>query len=215
MPRVAAFQFLKSLLHFRSSCEVNACAEEVWKMIPKTISSKLTNERPNHTRMKTDTVITSILIVLVVSIAQACSFGKHARAQATPHSSTLQHTLTVTPETKKAFHNDDAINIRSLTGSAPTFRTGGTYRVVGTCRQQTLNNATLYVGNTAEAGPDAIAASAGSSLYKPLLNGTTEFDITFTLLRPGLLHVTIYDLDNHDKNDNAYAGVYLGDVVPR
>jgi len=36
-----------------------------------------------------------------------------------------------------------------------------------------------------------------------------------TLLRPGLLHVTIYDLDNHDKNDNAYAGIYLGDVVFR
>jgi len=48
-----------------------------------------------------------------------------------------------------------------------------------------------------------------------LPNGTTEFDITFTLLRPGLLHVTIYDLDNHDKNDNAYAGIYLGDVVFR
>src|SRR5439155_14110767 len=72
---------------------------------------------------------------------------------------------------------------------------------VGTCRQQTLKNATLYLGNTAEAGSDAIAASAGSSLYKPVPNGTTKFDITFTLLRPGLLHVTIYDLDNHDKNE--------------
>ena len=60
-----------------------------------------------------------------------------------------------------------------------------------------------------EAGADAIAASAGSSLYKPLPKGTTKFDITFTLLRPGLLHVTIYDLDNHDKNDNAYAGIYV------
>jgi hypothetical protein len=163
--------------------------------------------------MKTNTVITSVLIALVVSFAQACSFGKHARAQATPHPSTQQHTLTVTPEIKKVFHSDDAIKIRSLTGSAPKFQTGGTYQIVGTCRQQTLKNATLYVGNTAEAGPDAIAASAGSSLYKPLSNGTTEFDITFTLLRPGLLHVTIYDLDNHDKNDNAYAGIYLGDVV--
>jgi hypothetical protein len=128
---------------------------------------------------------------------------------------TTQNTLTVTPEIKKAFHSGDAIKIRSVTGTAPKFQTGGTYRVVGTCRQQTLKNATLYLGNTAEAGSDAIAASAGSSLYKPLPNGTTEFDITFTLLRPGLLHVTIYDLDNHDKNDNAYAGIYLGDVVFR
>ena len=154
--------------------------------------------------MKTDTVITSVLIALVVSIAQAA-----------PDSPTLQHRLTVTPEIKKAFHSRDAIKIRSVTGTAPKFQTGGTYRVVGTCRQQTLKNATLYLGNTAEAGSDAIAASAGSSLSKPLPNGTTEFDITFTLLRPGLLHVTIYDLDNHDKNDNAYAGIYLGDVVFR
>jgi len=154
--------------------------------------------------MKTDTVITSVLIALVVSIAQAA-----------PDSPTLQHTLTVTPEIKKAFHSGDAIKIRSVTGTAPKFQTGGTYRVVGTCRQQTLKNATLYLGNTAEAGSDAIAASAGSSLYKPVPNGTTKFDITFTLLRPGLLHVTIYDLDNHDKNDNAYAGIYLGDVVFR
>jgi len=67
----------------------------------------------------------------------------------------------------------------------------------------------------ADRNADAIVANAGSSLSKPLPNGTTEFDITFTLLRPGLLHVTIYDLDNHDKNDNAYAGIYLGDVVFR
>ena len=127
----------------------------------------------------------------------------------------LQYTLRVTPEIKRAFHSDDSIKIRSITGTAPKFQTGGTYRVVGTCTQQTLKNATLYLGNTAEAGPDAIVASAGSSLFRPLPNGTTEFDITFTLLRPGLLHVTIYDLDNHNKNDNAYAGIYLGDVVNR
>jgi len=154
--------------------------------------------------MKTDTVITSVLIALVVSIAQAA-----------PDSPTLQHTLTVTPEIKKAFHSGDAIKIRSVIGTAPKFQTGGTYRVTGTCRQQTLKNGTLYLGNTAESGSDAIVANKGSALSKPLPNGTTEFDITFTLLRPGLLHVTIYDLDNHDKNDNAYAGVYLGDVVFR
>jgi len=154
--------------------------------------------------MKTDTVIMSVLIALFVSIAQAA-----------PDSPTLRHTLTVTPEIKKAFHSGDAIKIRSVKGTAPKFQIGGTYRVVGTCRQQTLKNATLYLGNTAEAGSDAIAASVGSSLSKPLPNGTTDFDITFTLLRPGLLHVTIYDLHNHDKNDNAYAGIYLGDVVFR
>ena len=127
----------------------------------------------------------------------------------------LQYTLRVTPEIKRAFHSDDSIKIRSITGTAPRFQTGGTYRVVGTCTKQTLKNATLYLGNTAEEGPDAIVASAGSSLFKPLPNGTNEFDITFTVLRPGLLHVTIYDMDNHDKNDNAYAGIYLGNVVLR
>lgn len=126
---------------------------------------------------------------------------------------TSKHTLAVTPEIKRAFRGGDSIQIRSVTGTAPKFQTGGTYRVIGTCRQQTLKNATLYLGNTAEAGSDAIDVSAGSSLYTPLPKGTTEFDITFTLLRPGLLHVTIYDLDNHDKNDNAYAGIYLGEVV--
>ena len=79
----------------------------------------------------------------------------------------------------------------------------------------TNRRALLYLGNTAEAGSDAIVANSGSSLSKPLPSGTTEFDITFTLLRPGLLHVTIYDLDNHDRNDNAYAGLYLGNVAGR
>jgi hypothetical protein len=154
--------------------------------------------------MKTNAVIMSALVMLVISIAQAAADSR-----------TLPHTLMVTPEIKKAFHSGDGIEIRSITGTEPKFQTGGTYRVVGTCRQQTLKNAILYLGNTAEAGSEAIAASAGSSLTKPLPKGTTEFDITFTLLRPGLLHVTIYDLDNHDKNDNAYAGIYLGDVVFR
>jgi hypothetical protein len=125
----------------------------------------------------------------------------------------LQYTLDGTPEIKRAFHSDDSIKIRSITGTAPKFQMGGTYRVVGTCRQQTLKNAILYLGNTAEPGSDAIVASSGSSLSKALPNGTTQFDITFTVLRPGLLHVTIYDMDNHNKNDNAYAGLYLGDVV--
>jgi hypothetical protein len=65
----------------------------------------------------------------------------------------FQYTLRVTPEIKRAFHSDDSIKIRSITGTAPKFQTGGTYRVVGACTQQTLKNATLYLGNTAEAGP--------------------------------------------------------------
>ncbi len=159
------------------------------------------------------------IVIAIACMAAAFTFtgclhaSKTAAQQDRQHS--LQYTLRVTPEIKRAFHSDDSIKIRSITGTAPKFRTGGTYRVVGTCTQQTLKNATLYLGNTAEAGPDAIVASAGSSLFRPLPNGTTEFDITFTLLRPGLLHVTIYDLDNHNKNDNAYAGIYLGDVVNR
>jgi len=157
------------------------------------------------------------IIIAIACMAAAFTFTGclHTSRAAAQQDRQLQYTLRVTPEIKRAFHSDDSIKIRSITGTAPKFQTGGTYRVVGTCTQQTLKNATLYLGNTAEAGPDAIVASAGSSLFRPLPNGTTEFDIVFTLLRPGLLHVTIYDLDNHNKNDNAYAGMYLGDVVNR
>ena len=162
--------------------------------------------------MKIQTIITIACIAAAFAFT-GCHTSKTAAQQDSKHA--LQYTLRVTPEIKRAFHSDDSIKIRSITGTAPKFRTGGTYRVVSTCTQQTLKNATLYLGNTAEAGPDAIVASAGSSLFRPLPNGTTEFDITFTLLRPGLLHVTIYDLDNHNKDDNAYAGIYLGDVVNR
>src|SRR5262252_3993373 len=155
------------------------------------------------------------IIIAIACMAAAFTFTGclHTSRAAGPQDRQLQYTLRVTPEIKRAFRSDDSVKIRSITGTAPKFQTGGTYRVVGTCTQQTLKNATLYLGNTSEAGPDAIVASAGSSLFRPLPNGTTEFDITFTLLRPGLLHVTIYDLDNHNKNDNAYAGIYLGDVV--
>jgi hypothetical protein len=71
----------------------------------------------------------------------------------------------------------------------------------------------LYVGNTAEPGPEAITATTGSSLSKSLRDPHTEFDVTFTVLRPGILHVTVYDVDQQDKRDNVSAGVYLGDVV--
>jgi hypothetical protein len=154
---------------------------------------------------------TVVTLTLTLTLTSGC-MTQQARAKAQAQG---YHTLIVTPELKKTFQAGDAIEISSVTGNAPKFQTGGTYRVVGTCRQQTLDNASLYLGNTAEPGSEAIAASAGTSLSKPLPKGTTEFDITFTLLRPGLLHVTIYDLDNHDKKDNAYAGLYLGDVVAR
>ncbi|HZR16218.1 MAG TPA: hypothetical protein VFE51_02725 [Verrucomicrobiae bacterium] len=136
-------------------------------------------------------------------------------APATPETPSLSYTLTVHPEIKRAFHGNDSIEIRSITGTAPKFQTGGTYRVVGTCHLDTIKNATLCLGNTAKPGSQAIMASTGSAISKPLPNGTTDFDFTFTLLRPGMLHVTIYDMDNHDKNDNAYAGIYLGDVAVR
>src|SRR5262245_9049879 len=158
----------------------------------------------------------ALVAPLVVVILAGCSTAPRRAAQAAPaETPALKDKLSVTPEIKKAFHSGDSIEIRSITGTAPKFQTGGTYRVIGTCRQQTLKNAILYLGNTAEPGSEAIVATAGSSLSKPLPSGTTAFDITFTVLRPGLLHVTIYDLDNHDKNDNAYAGTYLGDVVLR
>jgi hypothetical protein len=149
-------------------------------------------------------LICSLVAAVAISVAQAAS-----------EKSTLTHRLTVTPEIKRAFHANDSIKIKSVTGNVPKLQTGGTYRVVGTCYQSTLKNAMIYLGNTAESGSDAIVAVAGSSLSKPLRNGSTDFDIAFTLLRPGLLHVTVYDLDNHNKTDNAYAGLYLGDVVFR
>ena len=149
-------------------------------------------------------IITFLLAAFAISIVQAAL-----------DTASLQYRLTVTPEIKRAFHSTDSIKIKSVTGTAPKFQTGGTYRIKGSCSQRTLKNAILCLGNTAEAGSDAIRAAEGTSLSKPLRDGSTEFDITFTLLRPGLLHVIIYDLDNHDKNDNAYAGLYLGDVVFR
>jgi hypothetical protein len=159
------------------------------------------------------------IIIVIACMAAAFTFTGCLHTSRTTAQQDRQHpfqyTLRVTPEIKRAFQSDDSIKIRSITGTAPQFQTGGTYRVAGTCTQQTLNNATLYLGNTAEVGPEALVASEGSSLFRPLLNGTTEFDITFTLLRPGLLHLTIYDLDNHNKDDNAYAGIYLGDVANR
>ena len=135
-------------------------------------------------------------------------------ASPAPVPPTLRYKLSVAPEIKKAFAKDEGIEVRAITGTAANFQVGGTYRVSGVCRQQTLDHATLYVGNTADPGSAAIAPVAGSSLDTALPKGSTEFACTFQPLRPGVLHATIYDLDNHDKNDNAYAGVYLGKVIP-
>jgi len=154
--------------------------------------------------MKTPTVITALVTALFVLLVIP---------RATADTPSLEHKLHVTPEIKKAFQGSDFIEIRQITGTAPRFQVGGTYRVTGLCRQQGLKHATLYIGNTAEAGPDAITATTGSSLFQPLSDTPTEFDVTFTVLRPGILHVTIYNTDNHDQKDNAYAGIYLGDVV--
>ena len=152
--------------------------------------------------MRASTIIPILLAITMFRVAQAA-----------PDSTVLPHKLTVAPEVKQAFQASDAIELQEVTGTAPSFQVGGTYRIRGVCRQQTLKHALLYVGNTAEAGADAIAPVAGSSLYKTLPSGSTAFDCTFTLLRPGILHVTIYDADNRDEHHTAHEGVYLGDVV--
>lgn len=148
----------------------------------------------------------------IIPLLSALALGV---AQTAPEAPSLPHVLTITPEIKRAFREGDAIEVRQVTGTVPKFQVGGTYRVTGVCRQHTLKSATLYVGNTAERGEPAIVPVAGSSLSMPLPPGVTEFDVTFTLRRPGLVHVTIYDMDSQDKHNNAYAGIYLGDSVLR
>ena len=133
--------------------------------------------------------------------------------KAAPDTFALPHKLTVTPEIKLAFQAGDAIELQEVTGTAPSFQVGGTYRIKGTCRQHTFQHALLYVGNTAGPGAGAIIPVSGSSLYQTLPDGSTAFDCTFTLLRPGILHATVYDADNHDRHNNAYEGICLGDVV--
>ena len=64
-------------------------------------------------------IITFLMAAFAVSIAQAA-----------PETAVLEHTLAVTPEIKKAFHADDSIKIKSVTGTAPKFQVGGTYRIV-------------------------------------------------------------------------------------
>lgn len=90
---------------------------------------------------------------------------------------------------------------------------GGTYRVKGVCRQQTLDKAQLHMGNTMTGEGSGIVPVGATSLDKALPKGSTEFEYVFELLRPGTLHITIYDMENKDPNDNAYAGIYLGEIV--
>jgi hypothetical protein len=73
--------------------------------------------------MRTRIILSSLLMVLAVSIAEG-----------SPETPALSHTLTFRPEIKRAFHANDSIEVRSISGTAPKFQTGGTYRVVGTCR---------------------------------------------------------------------------------
>jgi len=93
---------------------------------------------------------------------------------------------------------------------------GGTYHVRGVCRQNTIQNASLYLGITAEGDGDGdtIKPVAGTSLSKTVPKGFTEFDFAFAPLRPGKLHVTLYDVDNYNPKDNTNAGLYLGEVAP-
>src|SRR5689334_21185434 len=103
--------------------------------------------------MRTRIILNSLLTALAVSIAQAA-----------PETPSLSYTLTVRPEIKRAFHANDSIEIRSITGTSPKFQTGDSYRVVGTSRQETLKNATLCLGNTTEPGSRGIVACTGSAL---------------------------------------------------
>ena len=133
--------------------------------------------------------------------------------QAAPEVPTLSHKIAVIPEIKLAFQAGDAIELQEVTGTTSSFQVGGTYRIKGTCRQRSLKNAILYLGNTAEPSADTIIPAVGSSLYTTLPNGSTAFDCTFTLLRPGTLHATIYDADGRAQRNTAHEDVYLGDVV--
>ena len=132
-----------------------------------------------------------------------------------PHEvSVSQPPVAVTLAPKGTFKGSDGIEIRETTGSSPTFRVGGTYRVRGVCRQSSVENASLFLSNTAEGDGEAIKPLAGTALSKVVPKGFTEFEFAFTPTRPGKLHITIYDNDNRNPVDNAYAGVYLGDVAP-
>lgn len=144
------------------------------------------------------------------ALVLASPAGAGIEAKAAP----AAENVAITPVAKNSFKGTDSIEISAVSGSSSTFRVGGTYRVRGICHQNTIQNASLYLGNTAEGSGDAIKPASGGSLSIAAPKGSTEFDFTFTLLRPGRLHVTVYDLDQSDPKDNAYAGLFLGEVTP-
>jgi len=133
-----------------------------------------------------------------------------------PIPTTGQVAIPVVPQGKKPFANGDGIEIKEVSGSSATFRVGGTYHVRGVCQQNSIQNASLYLGITTEGDGDgeAIKPVSGTSLSRTIPKGRTEFDFEFTPLRPGKLHITLYDVDNYNPKDNASAGLYLGDVAP-
>jgi hypothetical protein len=155
--------------------------------------------------MKTRDLFGGLVLCGVLLMASA--------VQAAAGTADLPYAVVVTPEVRKAFPPGDGIEIRSVTGTAETFQVGGTYRVTGVCRQHSTKNALLYVGNTSSSHDEAIRASEGSELFKPLTEAETEFDVAFTVLQPGQLHVSFYDMDNRDRRDNAVGGIVLGQVA--
>jgi beta-lactamase regulating signal transducer with metallopeptidase domain len=200
--QVSPFWLLPTEAPSGTSLEVTAAPD-----VP--VTGVILTAKPLEPRSVTHAMKTPISITELATALSTPTANNQPVADTSP----LQYELKVTPEIKKAFRGSDSIEIRQITGTVPKFEVGGTYRVTGVCRQQSLKRAALYVGNTAEAGPDAIVAAPGSSLSKSLLDAHTEFDFTFTVLRPGILHLTVYDVDQQDKRDNASAGVYLGDVA--
>jgi beta-lactamase regulating signal transducer with metallopeptidase domain len=131
---------------------------------------------------------------------------------ATVNAGTSPVAVTLAPQ--GTFKDNDGIEIRETTGTSSTFRVGGTYRVRGVCRQSSLEHATLLLGNTAAGEGEAVKPVGGTALSRDIPKGHTEFEFTFTPTRPGKLHITIYEMDNHNPTDNAYAGIYLGEVAP-
>ena len=101
--------------------------------------------------MKTRLALRALLAVLLTGPARAAT-------EAPP----LAYRLAVTPEVKKAFAEHDAIEVEEITGTAANFQVGGTYRITGICRQESLTKAVLTIGNTAEPGGVAIVPAAGA-----------------------------------------------------
>jgi len=159
--------------------------------------------------------------LLMVNAAESGSNTSTPAAAAATETATpaMPNKISITPKDKNTFKNGDGIEIKEVLGSVPNFQVGGTYRVKGICRQQTLDSAQLYMGNTVKSagegdrGQGAIVPVGATSLYKSLPKGSTEFEYVFKLLRPGTLHITIYDMDNKNPDDNAYAGLSLGKIM--